>query len=86
MQIPRYNLPVIILTFVLTLGILLGGRWAYQEFGVIGPLQKKLAEVPSVKEATVVPKETDTVIQIELGQVESLHTSYREITKLLPTQ
>lgn len=84
MDFPKYNWPKIALTFVLTLALLLGGRFAYQEFGVMGPLKKNLANTSAVKEAVIFPEGNQIVIQIELGEVTSLQTSVNEITQLVP--
>ncbi|NLL19291.1 MAG: hypothetical protein GX262_09745 [Clostridia bacterium] len=84
MDFSKYNPAKIVLTFILTLGLLSGGRFAYQEFGVMGPLKKSLASTPVVKEAVIFSEKNQTVVQIELGKVSSLQASIREITKLLP--
>jgi hypothetical protein len=84
MDFPKFNPAKIVLTFVLTLALLLGGRFAYQEFGVMGPLKKSLSSAPVVKEAVIFSEGNKTVIQIELGKVSSLQTAIKEITGLLP--
>lgn len=84
MNFSRFNIATIFLVFVLTLGLLLGGRWAYQEFGVMKPLKKSLADAPIIKETVIKNEGTKLTIELELGEVQSLYESVREIEELLP--
>lgn len=84
MNFSKYNLGIICLSFILTLGILLGGRWVYQEFGVMGPLQKNLAETPAVTESMIETDGGKLNIELKLGEIQSLNQSLQDIKKILP--
>lgn len=86
MYFSRYNLPKIFLSFVLTLGLLLGSYFVYLEYGIAKPLKKSLMETSSIKQAGIEKKGQKLIIRVELHETDSLQAAYYEIAQTIPSR
>lgn len=87
MNFPKFNIAKIALTFVLTLGFLLVGRFIYQEVGIVEPVRKNVMSVSEVHQVEVIAEQDGVLtVTVEMGEVDSLKYSYQAIKQLLPQQ
>ena len=83
MNLTRLNLPVIFLVFFLSIALLSGGLWLYNEFVVIRPLEGELSALPQVRQARLAKIDGQLVINLELGQVDNLKCTLGEIKDII---
>jgi hypothetical protein len=77
MRIKDIKIPVVVISFLLTLGILFAGMWLYKDLYVNDPLAEKLQKIPAVKEYELIIDEKS--LEVTLGTVDNLKETYLEI-------
>lgn len=82
MRIKGFSLPVIIITFVLTLVMLFSLNWIYNELIIEKPLSKQLSEVNGVKSYNIEKSPETMVLTVELGIVDNIETSYMSLNDI----
>ncbi|WP_028307294.1 hypothetical protein [Desulfitibacter alkalitolerans] len=82
MRIKGFSLPVIIIAFILTLGILISINWVYTEMAIKKPLGQQLSEVDGVKGYTIENGPEKMVLTVELGLVDNIETSYMSLSEI----
>lgn len=82
MRVKGFSLPVIIITFILTLGILFSVNWVYTEMAIKKPLGQQLSEVKGVKGYTIENGLETMALTVELGLVDNIETSYMSLNEI----
>lgn len=82
MRVKGFSLPVIIITFILTLGILFSVNWVYTEMAIKKPLGQQLSEVKGVKGYTIENGPETMELTVELGLVDNIETSYMSLNEI----
>lgn len=82
MRVKGFSLPVILITFILTLSILFSANWIYTEVAIKQPLGQQLSEVQGVKNYTIESGSENILLTIELGLVDNIKTSYMSLTEI----
>lgn len=84
MDFSRFNIAKIMLSFVLSLGLLLAGWLVYQEFGVIKPMYKEILAIPGVRGTEIANEQGRLSVTVDIGEVDRIQPFYQEIKKILP--
>jgi|SRR5690606_19605966 len=84
MDFSKFNITKILISFVLTLGVLLAGWLVYQELGIIKPVRKDIMAIAGVRRAEVDATAGKLSITVDLGEVERIQPFYQEIKEVLP--
>ncbi|GAW91542.1 hypothetical protein [Calderihabitans maritimus] len=79
MLVHGLKIPVIILTAILTFGLLLGGQWLYTHYQVEQPLAAQLERVNGVDDYYIQKKNAKLLVSVSLAPVNNLMHTYREI-------
>lgn len=83
-KLPKYNIALVTLFFILFFALLLSGQWVYQEFALVLPIKKQLTEVSKIKESSVTFEDGNLSVTVKLNEVENLQDSFHEIKNSLP--
>lgn len=87
MNFSKFNIAKIAFSFILTLGFLLAGRLIYQEIGIVEPVRKDVMTVSEVHQVEVIAEQDGVLtVIVEMGEVDSLKSSYQKIKQHLPLQ
>lgn len=86
MNFSKFNVARIVISFILTLGLLLAGRFAYEKVGIVEPVRKDVLAVSAVQRVEVTAEQGVLTVSVEMGEVDSLKHSYQTIKQLLPLQ
>jgi len=82
MKVKGFSVPIILIAFILTLGILFSAGWIYTELAVKKPLGQHISEVQGVKSYTIENGTENMVLTIELGMVDNIKTSYMSLSEI----
>ena len=82
-EFARLNLPVVFLAFFLSLALLCGGFWLYNEFVIVRPLEQELSALPQVRQVWLGKNNDRFVIKLELVSVENLKDALGEIKETI---
>lgn len=74
-----YRVWVVAVALVVTLGILLGGQYLFRRERVDRPLLEQYKEISAVESASIRDEQGRKVIELQLGEVDDLAKSYRDI-------
>lgn len=83
MNVKGYNLPVIIVVFLVALGGLMLVNWTHNELVVKKPLAQQIAEIEGVKTHSIVEDTEGLLLEVELTKVENLEETYMSLKEIL---
>ena len=82
MKVKGFSLPVILISCVLTLGVIFSASWVYTEIAIKKPLGQELSEVQGVISYTIENSSERMLLTIELGPVDNIKASYMSLSKI----
>ncbi|MEW6661170.1 MAG: hypothetical protein ACOY9Y_03585 [Bacillota bacterium] len=82
MNLKGLRLPIIVIIFLVSLSLLLGGQWIYQKKHVQGNLIEQLNNIDGVYSSIIDKSNKHTQIKIHLGEVNDLRHVYMQVTSV----
>ncbi len=80
MKFKEFKIYVVIISFVISLSILIAGNWLYEDIYINNPLSVRIKEISAIKEYNFIETDDETYINVELNANSDLKDTYLSIT------
>lgn len=86
MSINQLKIPVVVLSLIISLGLLLGGQYFYEHYYLWNEFNGKIAQVLPGAKVSIDRNEDPPVVYIKSSGITDLQTSYRQIDKVVKSR
>ncbi|HZK01973.1 MAG TPA: hypothetical protein VFC96_03820, partial [Anaerovoracaceae bacterium] len=74
---------IVLISLILTLGILFGGHNLYMQYAVQKPVLKELYSSGTVKKAEIEKKNKKYIIDVQLNDIDNIQKGYEEVESII---
>lgn len=79
----QLNIPAVVITFIVTLGLMMSGKYFYERYYLKETLESKISKIVEVKEIKIDKAEQPPSVYLRTAQIEDLQNVYKRVDRIV---